>query len=220
MNLVGFSQTAAILSLGKPGVSLMYCRLRALLATVLIGVASANVPAAAELTARAGSLAWQEQRASALARLFVNLKNAGSQTEADAITSEIWSLWYKSGNEKVDLLLQQARQLFGEGEQSASIERIDEALKIAPRYAEAWNLRATLMFYMGRDVESLADIRRTLALEDRHFGALAGLVMISVRASKWKSALKALRAALVVHPYLRERGMLEHLEAMVQRSEL
>lgn len=161
-----------------------------------------------------------EKRAQELDKLFVALKQARTEQEADALTPRIWALWYKSGNDDVDLLMRQARQSFSGGQHGAAIARVDQALRILPRYSEAWNLRATILFYMGRDAESVADIKRTLAFEPRHFGALAGLMMIYMRAQNWSGAIKALKAGLKVHPFLQERQLLERLEKLVRGEEL
>ena len=161
-----------------------------------------------------------EKRAQELDKLFVALKQARTEQEADALTPRIWALWYKSGNDDVDLLMRQARQSFSGGQHGAAIARVDQALRILPQYSEAWNLRATILFYMGRDAESVADIKRTLAFEPRHFGALAGLMMIYMRAQNWSGAIKALKAGLKVHPILQERQLLERLEKLVRGEEL
>ena len=158
----------------------------------------------------------KQKNAAELDKLFDSLRRSSSEDEAKQLAKQIWSLWYESGNDDVDLMMRQARQSFTRGQHKAAIARIDEALRLKPRYAEAWNLRATIHFYMGNDEASVADIERTLALEPRHFGALAGLMMINMRAENWSAALKSLQAALKVHPFLNERSLLPRLEELAK----
>jgi tetratricopeptide (TPR) repeat protein len=71
-----------------------------------------------------------------------------------------------------------------------------------PDWAEAWNKRATLSFIEKRDAESLEDIERTLRLEPRHFGAIAGFGQICLRNGHLNEARAAFQVALSINPYL------------------
>ena len=185
-------------------------RVQLVLAVIALFVVSVAPVRAQYWTTQAESARRLE--VTAFDKLFDSLKRSNSEDEAKQLAQQIWSLWYDSGNDDVDLMMRQARQSFTRGQHKAAIARIDQALRLEPRYAEAWNLRATIHFYAGNDEASVADIERTLALEPRHFGALAGLMMINMRAENWSAALKSLQAALKVHPLLNERSLLPRLE--------
>jgi Flp pilus assembly protein TadD len=75
----------------------------------------------------------------------------------------------------------------------------------APDWAEGWNKRATVYFMRGDHASSLADIDRVLALEPRHFGALAGQGLIRMAQGNYREALSAFRKALRHNPFLKER---------------
>jgi cytochrome c-type biogenesis protein CcmH/NrfG len=55
---------------------------------------------------------------------------------------------------------------------------------------------------LGDDTGSRRDIARVIDLEPRHFGALSGLGMISLRNGDPAAALQAFEAALQVNPHL------------------
>jgi tetratricopeptide (TPR) repeat protein len=78
----------------------------------------------------------------------------------------------------------------------------DAIIKRDPEFAEGWNRRATLRFMTGDYDGSVADIQKVLALEPRHFGALAGLGMIYMAVDEPEGALRAFEAALAIHPHL------------------
>jgi Tfp pilus assembly protein PilF len=74
---------------------------------------------------------------------------------------------------------------------------------------------------MGDYQRSVTDIRQTLALEPRHFGAWAGLGMIFYEADNHKAALEAFRKALAIHPFVGDvRKMIDRLAPDVDGRDL
>lgn len=162
---------------------------------------------------------WHQQHRQTLDEKLTALAATRSEIDANRLASQIWSLWFQSGRDDVDALMWQARLALRQGQHQHAMQLMDQTLRLAPRYPEAWNLRATILFYLGRDRESVADIQKTLALEPRHFGAMSGLMKIQMRAKNWSGALKSLRAALKIHPYLHDDTLNAKLEALAARTD-
>jgi tetratricopeptide (TPR) repeat protein len=80
--------------------------------------------------------------------------------------------------------------------------RLTLLLRRAPGFAEAWHKRAALYYLLGRDAECLRDLRRTLELEPRHFGAMLHFAEILQSMNAAPEARFALRAARSIHPHL------------------
>jgi Flp pilus assembly protein TadD len=78
---------------------------------------------------------------------------------------------------------------------------------------EGWNQRAILNFMTDRDDDAILDIRKTVSLEPRHFGAWSGLGQIFESINNDRAALQAYRQALSVNPHL------ESAERAIKRLE-
>lgn len=152
-------------------------------------------------------------RAKQLDDLFARLKTVKAEAEGEAIVAQIWKLWQQSGDEKLDAAMQRAMLLMGQGLGPLAMPILDEIVAEKPDWAEGWNKRATVLYLMGEHDRSLADIDRVLALEPRHFGAIAGIGLIRIEKGEMREALAALRRALAINPFLRERyGVMPALE--------
>ena len=81
----------------------------------------------------------------------------------------------------------------GAGDMRTARAALDLLVTREPTFAEAWNKRATLLYLIGDDDGSVADVRRTLALEPRHFGALSGLGLINARHERPEAGAAQLR---------------------------
>lgn len=146
-----------------------------------------------------------QERARALDALFKGLKDARGDDEADEVIGRIWEVWTRSGRADVDRIMEEGIGYLSIRQFGAAHDRFSEVIETAPDFAEAWNKRATVLFLMSEHERSLSDIDKVLALEPRHFGALAGRGMIHAHAGRWKEALDAYREALAVNPFLKER---------------
>ena len=91
-------------------------------------------------------------------------------------------------------------QLLAAGELVEAEALFDELIDHHPKWAEAWNKRATIYFLQGRDSASVGDIYDTLELEPRHFGALGGFAQICMRNGIPDAAQTALERLLAVNP--------------------
>ena len=141
-------------------------------------------------------------RGQRLDTLFAALKSAKDTAEGQAIERDILRLWHQSGDAKVDRLLNGAMVAMSARAFPLALDYLDTIVTIKPDFAEGWNKRATAYFMVSRYAESMADVEKTLALEPRHFGALAGLGMIMLRIGDTRRAIAAFKEAVAVNPNL------------------
>jgi len=123
-------------------------------------------------------------------------------TEAEATEERIWQVWMDHPNRAAAAVLEAATRDIAARRYDIAETRLTRLLRSAPDFAEAWHKRATLYYLLARDAECLADIRRTLELEPRHFCAMLHFGELLFAGGAAEDARFAFRAALSLHPNL------------------
>jgi tetratricopeptide (TPR) repeat protein len=114
----------------------------------------------------------------------------------------IWAIWCDHPTTDYADRMEAATQAMAQKDFGACHALLARLQVDVPDWAEVWNKSATLYFLMGEDDKALIDIGRTLDLEPRHFGALAGFGEICLRHNEPDVAQLAFRAALAINPHL------------------
>lgn len=150
-------------------------------------------------------MASADQSDPTLAILFDNLKELSDPGDINRITSEIWSRWSTHAtNEALTKRLNRGVIMMNQGDYVHAEALFTDIIEDDPAFSEAWNKRATLYFLTGRFDKSRGDIAQTLAIEPRHFGALAGLGLIELHLGNDEAALRAYQAAIDINPHMSE----------------
>ena len=136
-----------------------------------------------------------------LGALFRELKTATAE-RADEIEDLIWALWISHEDRTAEEIMGAAVEALASGDLAQARSLLDHLVDRHPDWPEAWNKRATLAFIEKRDAACLADIRRTLELEPRHFGAVSGFGQICLRQKHLNEARAAFQVALALNPHL------------------
>lgn len=169
--------------------SSLFSRLRpvAVVLAVLIGVAiAASQPAAA-----------QDEDLDQAFRNLADPDFAGWERAE----SDIRRVWSRSGSASMDLLLQRGQDALDSGDTDAAIEHLTALTDHAPDFATGWAELATAYIAEGRFGPAVSDIGRALALEPRHWDALASLGSILEEIGDQPRALAAFRASFALNPH-------------------
>ena len=129
----------------------------------------------------------------------------------------MWLIWSRSGDRKIDRLLQRGVEQMRDGDLPAALATFSTVVRRKPAFAEGWNKRATVLYLMDQDEASLRDCDEVLKRNRHHFGALSGMAQIHLRRGDPERALAAYQRALEVNPNL-DGGpeMLQFLEDAVR----
>jgi Flp pilus assembly protein TadD len=154
------------------------------------------------------ALAWLALPAAAgqedtrLDGLLARLQSPASPAEARAVEAMIWDIWHTYDGETGGVRQHMSAGLLAMNHRDLATaeQEFDEVVLLAPDFAEGWNRRATVRYLRDDYVGSVEDIRATLALEPRHFGALSGLGLCYTALGDLPQALAAFEAALGINP--------------------
>jgi len=126
----------------------------------------------------------------------------------------IWSIWSRSGDEKIDSLMRQGVQEMQAGLLEQAAATFTRVVRAKPAFAEGWNKRATV-YWMLRDYKaSLRDCDEVMKRNPYHFGALAGYGQIWFALGEPEKALDYFRKALALNPNM--QGVALNIEGLEQ----
>jgi Flp pilus assembly protein TadD len=148
-----------------------------------------------------------------LGGLFRELSASEPKRSVEEIEDLIWALWVSHEDRVAEETMGAAVDAMASGTLQQARPLLDHLVEAYPDWAEVWNKRATLAYIENRDADSLEDIRRTLELEPRHFGAISGFGQICLRNGHLNEARAAFQIALGVNPHLEGiRELLDDLD--------
>jgi tetratricopeptide (TPR) repeat protein len=132
-------------------------------------------------------------------------------TDAPEIETKILLEWSKSGSPAMDLLLNRARIALLNEDYDTALKHLNALTDHAPNFVEGWSLSAVALQKLGKTGPALDRIKRTLAIEPRHFHALTGLAAILEDAGLFFEAYEVIGIIEIIHPHF------EKLDTIRQR---
>ncbi len=143
---------------------------------------------------------FADQTAEELPALFTLLASEKDPNASKAIEGQIWQLWLEAPDKNAASLISQVSQAMAVGQLDIALRLSNQLVDSSPDFAEGWNKRATVHYLMENFDNSVADIRETVRLEPRHFGAISGLGLIFMRTKNMQAALEAFEQVLAISP--------------------
>ncbi len=141
--------------------------------------------------------------------MFKQLAGAKTESAGRLAESVIWEYWFdQSPTAEIRGLLNKGRERREAYDYAAAEAYFDQVVDGAPEYFEGYNQRAFARFLRENYDGALADLEKTLELNPDHFGALSGMYHVLRIQSRHETAMKMLRRAVTIHPWIQERGAL------------
>jgi tetratricopeptide (TPR) repeat protein len=162
---------------------------------------------------------FSDDRDIKLNQLFIELK-VNQSNDAFIVEQEIWKLWSTHPTDiKLTARLEEGAQFVRTQQLSKAIEIFTEVIKLDQNWAEAWNKRATVFYMMGKFKQSQEDIDKVLALEARHFGALAGQGLVNIQLKNYEKAILSYQQVKEIYPSMQSPEiMIRRIEELIKQQ--
>ena len=166
-----------------------------------------------------------EKRDIELQNLFKELKNS-EERKAIEIENKIWKIWITHPSEdrrgyRLTDLLAKGSLLINQRELNKAYGLFSQIILEDPKWAEAWNKRATVLYMMGNYEQSQNDIDEVLKLEKRHFGALSGQGLVQIELKNYKKAIESYKEVEKLYPSMEApKVMIPRLKKLIREESI
>ena len=165
------------------------------------------------------SYAYTNDRDIKLNKLFNELKSNKANTAYDT-EQQIWILWSTHPTDKkLTERLEEGSQFVRNQQLNKAKEIFTEVINLDQNWAEAWNKRATVLYLLGEFQLSQNDIDKVLALENRHFGALAGQGLVNIQLKNYEKAIRSYQKAQKIYPSMKSpKIMIKQIKELIKEQ--
>ena len=166
-----------------------------------------------------------EKRDNELKNLFKQLKNS-ENTKSIEVENKIWQIWITHPSDdrrgyRLTELLAQGSLLINQGKLSKAYGLFSQIILEDPKWAEAWNKRATVLYMMGKYEQSQNDINEVLKLEKRHFGALSGQGLVQTKLKNYKKAIESYEEVEKLYPSMKApKVMIPRIKNLIKEQSI
>jgi len=135
-------------------------------------------------------------------QLLERLAQADNEREARTIERQLHDLWSRSGSATADLLLERSEKALEEDDVETAQALLEKLTELAPKFAEGWYQRAAIAARADNFEDAVASLRQVLALQPKHFVAMAELGTILEDFGDKERALEVYREAQKLNPHI------------------
>ena len=154
-----------------------------------------------------------------LNKLFNELK-VNNISLSYKVEKKIWKLWSTHANDdKLTTMLAKGSDLVNKQKFNEAIEVFNKVIDLDPKWAEAWNKRATIYYMIGEFQKSQNDIDKVLELEERHFGALVGQGLVNIQLENYEKAIESYQKAQKIYPLMKSpQMMIREIKKLIKKK--
>lgn len=137
------------------------------------------------------------------------LAAAADYSSSQKALNDIWTYWQTAPDAQAQDWLDEGLARIRQADWVGAKAALKALTEYCPDYAEGHNQLAFAHF-LAKEYDASADsLRRTMALEPRHFGAISGMGLIAHEQGKLATAKIWIKKAVAIHPFMNERFILD-----------
>ena len=162
-----------------------------------------------------------DDRKNQLDKLFKELKIVNPVLTFE-VEQKIWKIWSTHPKRnKLTLMLSEGSDLVKKDQLNEAVKVFTKVIELDPNWAEAWNKRATALYFLGEFKKSQNDIDKVLELEKRHFGALAGQGLVNIQLKNYEKAIMSYKKAQEIYPSMKTpKIMIKEIEKLIKKQSI
>ena len=162
-----------------------------------------------------------DDRKNQLDKLFKELKIVNPVLTFE-VEQKIWKIWSTHPKRnKLTLMLSEGSDLVKKDQLNEAVKVFTKVIELDPNWAEAWNKRATALYFLGEFKKSQNDIDKVLELEKRHFGALAGQGLVNIQLKNYEKAIMSYKKAQEIYPSMKTpKIMIKEIEELIKKQSI
>ena len=164
---------------------------------------------------------FADERVIKLNELFNDLRIDNESISAE-VEQKIWKIWSTHpNNERLTNMLAEGTNLVNKQKLNEAIVKFSDVIELDPKWAEAWNKRATVFYLIGEYQKSQNDINKVLDFEKRHFGALAGQGLVNIELQNYEKAIKSYQDAMKIYPTMNSgKIMIKRIKELIKKQSI
>ena len=132
--------------------------------------------------------------------LLQDLLSENAQLRQTA-TKALWNLWLSQAGEKAESRIRTGTKQMDRRQYELAQQEFENLVMDYPKFAEAHNKLATVLYMQRKYVQSIRECQITLEMNPNHFGAWNGLGLCHYKLAHYQKAIESFNTALTLQPY-------------------
>ena len=133
-------------------------------------------------------------------KLLQDLLSENAQLRQTA-TKALWDLWLSQAGEKAESRIRTGTKQMDRRQYELAQQEFENLVMDYPKFAEAHNKLATVLYMQRKYVQSIKECQITLEMNPNHFGAWNGLGLCHYELAHYQKAIESFNTALTLQPY-------------------